>query len=335
MSLNEIVITDAGYIGEHNKVRTAVDLLREFEPMALSFDPRGYCITTSGGKDSRTVETIAQMSGVKYFLLHNITGIDPPELVYFLRDLMKAWREAGIPYVDQMYDESMWQLLMKNLSPPLRTKRWCCRHLKERGGEGSLCCTGVRWQEGNNRAKNRNAIESLGGKKSENMLFNDNNEGRRLFENCNLKRKVIINPIISWTVGDIWDFSREYNVIQCLLYAEGFDRLGCIGCPQGQEYGRKRDFARWPGFQRTWIYWFGRVMEIRKEKGLKCTFKSAEDWFEWWLSDKAQEMPIARGSLKCSGMIRNVRGLSRLCAAAARLRQAHGGLHQGAGGCGV
>ena len=145
----------------------------------------------------------------------------------------------------------------------------------------------------------------------------------------------LVKPDILWTVGDIWDFSREYNVIQCLLYAEGFDRLGCIGCPQGQEYGRKRDFARWPGFQRTWIYWFGRVMEIRKEKGLKCTFKSAEDWFEWWLSDKAQEMPIARGSLKCSGMIRNVRGLSRLCAAAARLRQAHGGLHQGAGGCGV
>jgi phosphoadenosine phosphosulfate reductase len=299
MSLNEFVITDAGYIGEHNKVRTAVDLLREFEPMALSFDPRGYCICSSRGKDSRVLEALAQIAGVKYFILHNITGIDPPELVYFHREVTKEQRAAGITVVDQMYDESMWQLFMKKLIPPIRRIRYCCQELKERGGEGCLCGTGVRWAESNSRASGRNSFEVLGKGKAK-ILLNDNDDGRRQFEHCTSKGKFVINAIISWSDGDIWDFSKEYQTRQCCLYFKGFPRLGCVGCPQSGECQRRKEFAFWPGFERLWIYWFERVRQMRNEKGLKNDFKSGKDWFGWWLSDKAQEMPI-EGQLEMFG----------------------------------
>lgn len=63
----------------------AIRLLRGYEDFALKFDPRGYCVCTSEGKDSRVLGHLMRRAGVKHFYIHNITGIDPPELVYFQR----------------------------------------------------------------------------------------------------------------------------------------------------------------------------------------------------------------------------------------------------------
>lgn len=289
MALSELYITDHGTIGEHNKVRQAIDLIREFENHAVSLNPAGYCVCSSKGKDSRVLETLFEMAGVKYFILHNITGIDPPELVYFKRRIIAEQRARGVTCVDQMYDMSMWELLLKMLMPPLRQARYCCKHLKEKGGVGYLCSTGVRWQESNARAKKSNAMVVMTSSKETNMLFNDNGEGRRQFERCQRKGKLIINPIVSWTLGDIWDFSEEYKVEQCQLYNEGFDRLGCIGCPMAGEIGRRREFARWPGFERLWVYFLDKLIDVRTQKGLKNMFKTGREWFDWWISDRAME----------------------------------------------
>lgn len=289
MALSEIKIQFDGTIGEHNKVRQAIDLIQEFEPMAVSMNPMGYCVCSSKGKDSRVLETLYQMAGVKYFILHNITGIDPPELVYFKRRIMAEQRQQGIVCIDQLYEKSMWELLLKKLMPPLRQVRYCCQELKENGGVGSLCSTGVRWGESINRAKNRNSMEVLGTSKATKILFNDNEDDRRQFENCQKKGKILINPIVDWSDGDIWDFSSEYCVEQCILYNEGFDRLGCIGCPMVGECRRRKEFARWPGFERLWIYFLDKAIDIRRQKGMKTLRGNGREWFEWWLSDKAQE----------------------------------------------
>lgn len=55
----------------------AVKLLQYYEHMAIEYDPRGYCVSTSEGKDSRVVGHLMRRAGVRHYYLHNITGIDP------------------------------------------------------------------------------------------------------------------------------------------------------------------------------------------------------------------------------------------------------------------
>ena len=65
----------------------AIRLLRGYEDFALKIDPRGYCVCTSEGKDSRVLGHLMRRAGVKHFYIHNITGIDPPELVFPAKEL--------------------------------------------------------------------------------------------------------------------------------------------------------------------------------------------------------------------------------------------------------
>lgn len=63
-----------------DKVETAIKRLQTFEP------PEGYYLAFSGGKDSVVIKALADMAGVKYDAYYNNTSVDPPELIYFIRE---------------------------------------------------------------------------------------------------------------------------------------------------------------------------------------------------------------------------------------------------------
>ena len=129
-------------------------------------------VAFSGGKDSTVLWGIvcdaARADGIpveQYAQRHyNITGMDPPELIYHMRE--------NCPDLQwDMYDTSFWRLVVRK-GPPTRIARWCCAELKERGGTGCVCCTGVRWAESVRRAATRGPVEVPGSKKAR-MLFNE------------------------------------------------------------------------------------------------------------------------------------------------------------------
>lgn len=62
------------------KVKASVERMKAFEP------PDGYLLAFSGGKDSVVLKALADMAGVKYQAGYNVTSVDPPELVYFIRE---------------------------------------------------------------------------------------------------------------------------------------------------------------------------------------------------------------------------------------------------------
>jgi phosphoadenosine phosphosulfate reductase len=175
-----------GYI--RDKVAIAIDRLRAFEP------PEGYYLAFSGGKDSQCIYHLAVEAGVKFDAHYNLTTVDPPEIVRFIKD---NYSNVGINYPKT----SMWRLMEKK-GLPTRFKRWCCSELKENGGEGRIVVTGVRWAESVARSK-RKPFELMTAKKENKMLFNDNDEGRRMFETCIKKGKRIVNPIIDWEDSDV------------------------------------------------------------------------------------------------------------------------------------
>lgn len=242
-------------------------------------------VAYSGGKDSTVLWAIvceaAERDGVpigQYAERHyHITGVDPPELIYHMRrhcpDLV--W---------DMYRQSMWRLIERK-GPPTRVRRWCCEKLKEHGGEGRMCCTGVRWAESVRRAATRAAYEVLKPKRADNILLNDNDAARQTFEACVLKNMRVCNPIVDWTDANVWDYIRDRGLPYCGLYDEGFDRLGCIGCPMAGD-GRKAEFARWPKFKQMYIRAFDRLVQRRAATGKPLIQHSGQEVYDWWMGKR-------------------------------------------------
>ena len=265
--------------GVRDKVKIAIDRLRTFEP------PEGYYLAFSGGKDSQCVYHLAKEAGVKFDAHYKLTTVDPPELVYFIRE----------NYPDVSIDKpkkTMWQLIIENGGPPTRIQRYCCRELKERGGEGRITVTGVRWAESIRRKNTRGLAEFMGKKVKDMVLFSDNDEMRQMMENCQKKGKFVLNPIIDWEDADVWEYIHSRGLKYCKLYDEGFKRLGCIGCPMSGKKGMEKEFLRWPKYKTQYIRTFDKVVKNRKAKGTKCIWETAEDVMNWWIygTEKKHEL---------------------------------------------
>lgn len=151
------------------KVQKSVDRLKGFEGVAMRHaddGQKGYYLAFSGGKDSIVIKALAEMAGVPYDAHYRLTSVDPPELVRFIKDKhpdvhidiprYKTGEDAGKQI-------TMWNLIQKKKYPPTRIARYCCEYLKEDGGDGRMCITGVRWAESVNRKNNQGVVTVYGG----------------------------------------------------------------------------------------------------------------------------------------------------------------------------
>lgn len=180
----------------------------------------------------------------------------------------------------------MWNLIPRKMMPPTRLLRYCCAELKEGGGKGRFIATGVRWAESAARKKNRGALEVLHSDRRKSLvLANDNDEGRRLFETCQMKGKRIVNPIVDWQAADIWDYVGAEKISMNPLYCEGSRRVGCVGCPMASKT-RAMEFARYPKIKAAYIRAFDRMLERRIALGKDAySWRSGVDVFHWWMED--------------------------------------------------
>lgn len=124
-------------------------------------------------------------------------------------------------------------------------------------------------------------------RKENRILLSDNDDKRMLFENCSLKAKRVANPIIDWTDKDIWDYIATEKIEVNPLYAEGFARVGCVGCPMAGKKGRELEFLRWPKYRDAYIKAFERMIEARILKGkVDGNWRigtTGKDVFNWWM----------------------------------------------------
>jgi len=122
------------------------------------------------------------------------------------------------------------------------------------------------------------------------ILNDENHESRRLVEQCYRASKTLLNPIIDWTDGDVWDFLKEYKITYCSLYNCGYARIGCIGCPMNT--AAAADLERYPTYKRNYIRSFDEMIRQRIIAERPLLWKTGEEVMNWWITDKAQEQPI-------------------------------------------
>jgi len=225
-----------------------IAILKAIEP------PEGYYLAFSGGKDSCVIKALAEQAGVKHDAHYAVSGIDPPELVQFIRDIHPGViRERNAP--------GMFTLLPTK-GFPIRHGRWCCEKYKEAGGKGRVVMMGIRRDESSNRA-DREMLSWFNG-------------------------KLAFNPIINWNEGDVWEFISTHDIPYCSLYDEGFDRLGCIGCPFQSAHVKRRELERWPGFEKAYRIAFRKLYANRMETNPDAVRRWADgdEMFDWWISNK-------------------------------------------------
>ncbi len=257
-------------ISVRSKALIAIERLRRFEP------EDGYWLAFSGGKDSQAIYHLCQEAGVRFDPHYNLTTVDPPELVRFIRE----------QYPDVVVDRpelTMWELIVKKRMPPTRLARFCCDHLKERGGYGQTVITGVRWQESAKRLNGRGLVELNAYHKTKLIIGNDGPAAEGIYRATPIATKHIVNPIIDWSTSEVWQYLASLGVPHCSLYDEGFKRLGCVGCPQGGSKQQRRDFERWPKYKASYIRAFDRMLTNRIRDGLKTQWENGEQVMTWWI----------------------------------------------------
>ena len=258
------------------KIEYSINLLQKAEKMALRLDPEnGFWLAFSGGKDSQALYHVAKMAGVKFKAHMNLTSVDPPEVIRFVK--------GQYPNVDLIKPKmSIYDACKKKGILPTRKIRWCCAEYKEIGGIGKVTLIGIRKQESARRAK-RNEVELANHKFSGN--FDQWSEHEEKMVACvGGKDKILVSPIIYWTERDVWEFLNENGIPHCKLYDEGYTRIGCICCPMSSYRQKVKEIKSWPHVKRGWL----KTIQWLIDNGyIDHNFNDAETGFNWWISGKS------------------------------------------------
>ena len=217
--------------------------------------PAGISVGFSGGKDSIVTAKLMEMSGVPHELEYSFTGMDPPEVVRFIR---KNYPHCKI----RRNKRTFWRDLAVN-APPSDRLRWCCTLLKKTGADQ---VQGIRTEESSRRSK-RNRINRY-------------------------KGRTTYYPIFHWREWKVWQFIKEHKLPYPILYDWGFDRIGCVVCPyHSEKTGKQHAMYRehWPKFFERFERGISELYYKRVGQGKIMAYPTPEEFVSaWYLDDSSR-----------------------------------------------
>lgn len=214
-------------------------------------EPMNVCF--SGGKDSQVMLHLVQRAGVPFRAVYNVTTIDHPANVNFIR--------KHYPQVEFVHPPlNFWQIVLKKKLLPIRGRRFCCRYLKEYYGSG-LNAIGVRREESHKRA-----------------------EYPVITHHYRQHGKILFYPIIDWLEWEVWQYIEDNGLPVNPCYDFG-RRVGCMVCPFAPTKQLMAVFTEFPNLKKKMLK---TIHLLRETSNYASDYpdKTDEELLEWWMSKK-------------------------------------------------
>ena len=299
-----------------DKIKEAERALRLAAEMSEYYYHKPLVVCYSGGKDSDVMLDIAKrcLSLNQFEVVNSHTTVDAPETVYHIRAVFKDLESQGIKTTVKMPTYkgkpiSMWRLIEIKTMPPTRFTRYCCSVLKETTMPNRMIAIGVREDESLARQGkdifntwHRNPDKSLHKTTGHTYAMfkldqtgNDEAYECEYIKACKAHKKTIINPIYRFTEAEVWQYIKTYDLTVNPLYAKGYKRVGCIGCPLGSPQSMTKEFLDNPKYKENYIKAFDRMIANSRKRGTRVFLgddTTGEDVMRWWLGENPKQVRI-------------------------------------------
>jgi len=240
---------------EHTIPLLNIDTTEEAIGFIVGNVPPGISVGFSGGKDSIVTAKLMELSGIPHTLEYSFTGMDPPEIVRFIRKYYPNCK-------NRRNKRNFWKDLAVS-APPSDRLRWCCTLLKKTNSDQ---VHGIRAEESSRRSSRKRINHYKG--------------------------RITYYPIFHWKEWQIWQFIEEHALAYPVLYDWGFDRIGCVVCPYHSErtgnlHAKYR--KHWPKFFERFEKGITELYYKRVSQGKRMAHKTPKDFLDaWYLDDSAR-----------------------------------------------
>ena len=184
-----------------------------------------FYVAFSGGKDSVVTLDIVQraLPHNEFKVVFGNTDMEFPTTTELVQKLSRKCSDEGIEFLEaasNMTSKESWNIF----GPPARKVRWCCtvhktapviNMLSDKFANGKLRCvmiTGVRGDESVSRSG-----------------YDEMSMGKKM------AGQYSFHPILEWSSAEIYLYIYSQGLLLNDAYKYGFNRVGCIMCPNSSE----------------------------------------------------------------------------------------------------
>lgn len=199
--------------------KEAISFIKE---IIKSYPERKPIVSFSGGKDSTVVSSLVRKALETDGILHIFgnTTIEYPDTLNYIKRFFG--NNIRIPFQENSSSHTFLEMC-KLIEPPSRINAWCCSVFK-----GTPIATVVNRINGN-----RGVISFEGIRKSESTRRMNR---QRIYFNKKIVHQLSAYPILEWREIDVWLYILSMGLDFNDAYNKGFNRVGCLYCPNNIPY---------------------------------------------------------------------------------------------------